>query len=429
MDELLSPAMVDLINEIEVTFANAPKLVKMFKQCYTNTLSTTVTLLPDRTTYVITGDIPAMWLRDSACQLRPYYILAAKDLSIADTIEGLIRRQMKCILLDPYANAFNKCDNGNCYAQDETEMSGWVWERKYEIDSLCFPIQMAYLLWKNTGRTSHFDNMFVDTVNVIMDTWVVEQNHEENSPYSFIRRNSYFTETLSRDGKGALVKPNIGLTWSGFRPSDDACQYGYLIPSNMFAAVVLGYVAEIAEVISNDALGARALSLAEQIKNGIETYGIINHHTFGKVYAYEVDGYGQYNLMDDANVPSLLSIPYLGYRSYEDEVYQNTRKMILSDANPYFYKGSAAKGIGSPHTPINYIWHISLAIQGLTNPSREYKKKILSILATTDGETNMMHEGFDVNNPKKFTREWFSWANAMFCELLLSYGGYNIITS
>lgn len=429
MKKELPKSMQILIQKIEDKLGNDEKLIQMFKNCYTNTLDTTVKKMDDGTTYVITGDIPAMWLRDSVCQLRPYYVLAKEDSEIRQLIEGLVRRQMKYILLNPYANAFNEDDNGNCWEQDETEMSGWIWEAKYEIDSLCFPIQMAYLLWKNTGTTSHFDETFKEAVYKIIEVWRTEQDHENQSSYRFIRRNCYYTDTLSRDGKGALVKSNIGLTWSGFRPSDDACMYGYLIPSNMFAVVVLNYLVEIAtEILNDNNLAYEAKTLAVEIREAIETYGVIEHYKFGKVYAYEVDGFGQYNLMDDANLPSLLSMPYIGYCSEDDEVYQNTRRMILSEANPYFYKGKVAEGIGSPHTPINYIWHISLAMQALTCDNKEYKKELLEVIKRTDGGTGLMHEGFNVDNPSEYTREWFSWANAMFCELVLDYCGYKVKT-
>lgn len=427
MKKTLPISMKNLIDEVNLKLENDEKLKIMFENCYTNTLDTTVKRLDDGTTYVITGDIPAMWLRDSVCQLRPYYILANKDEEIADMIEGLVKRQMKYILIDPYANAFNEEDNGNCWEKDETEMNGWIWERKYEIDSLCFPIQMSYLLWKNTGRTSQFDDQFKKAIYRILEVWKTEQDHENKSPYNFVRKDCYFTDTLSRDGKGALVKSDIGLTWSGFRPSDDACNYGYLIPSNMFAVVVLGYLEEIAKVVlKDDKLAREAHNLGAEIRAAIENYGTLTHYKFGKVYAYEVDGFGNYNIMDDANLPSLLSIPYLGYVSEEDEVYQNTRRMILSEANPYYYKGKLAEGIGSPHTPINYIWHISLAMQGLTTEDKNYKKEILEVMKNTDGGTNLMHEGFHVDNPAEYTREWFSWANAMFSELVLDYCGYNV---
>lgn len=427
MEKRLPKAMEKLIAEVRETLGEEKKLADMFETCFTNTLDTTVKKLEDGTAYVITGDIPAMWLRDSVCQLRPYLILAKEEEEIGDLLEGLAKRLCCCIKSDPYANAFNETENGNCWEKDETDMGEDVWERKYEVDSLCFPVQFCYLLWKNTGRTSHMGEEFKEAVRIILDVFKTEQNHEENSPYRFVRRNTYFTDTLSREGKGSLVKKNIGMTWSGFRPSDDACVYGYLVPSNMFAVVVLEYIGEIAETVLKDPeLKREALDFAAEIREAVEHYAVLEQEQFGKVYAYEVDGFGQYLLMDDANVPSLLSIPYLGYTSFDQEIYQNTRRMILSEQNPYFYKGEAAQGIGSPHTPINYIWHISLAVQGLTAEDREEKKRILKLLAATDGDTGRMHEGFHADDPKQFTREWFSWANAVFCELVLDYCGYSV---
>lgn len=425
LQNMLTNMKVKLEEKVELK-SEQEKLMVMFEKCFTNTLDTTVNVLEDGTTYVITGDIPAMWLRDSTCQLRPYLLVAREEPEVANIIEGLVRKQMKCIIHDPYANAFNQEDNGNCWEKDETEMTGWIWERKYEIDSLCFPVQLGYLLWKNTGKTEQFDDTFRLAVNKILEVWRIEQDHEGQSNYRFIRPNCYYTDTLSRDGKGALVKSNIGLTWSGFRPSDDACMYGYLIPSNMFAVVVLEYIETIAlEVWKDEQIAQEASSFAKEIREAIETYGVVDHYKYGKMYAYEVDGFGQYHLMDDANVPSLLASTYLGYVERENEIYQNTRAFILGDGNPYYYKGKVAKGIGSPHTPINYIWHIALSMQGLTG-TQEEKLELLKMIVATDGGTNLMHEGFDVDDSTNFTRDWFSWANAMFCELLLDYCGWNV---
>lgn len=427
MNKEIPKSMEQLLIKVKDKLGDDTKLYTMFENCFTNTLNKTVSRLEDGTTYVITGDIPAMWLRDSVCQLRPYLILAAQDDEIADTIEGLVKRLYACILSDPYANAFNETANGNCWEKDETEMKDNIWERKYEIDSLCFPIQLSYLLWKNTGRVSHFDDQFVETVKTILNLFKTEQNHEENSPYNFVRKNCYYTDTLSRNGKGALVKSNIGMTWSGFRPSDDACMYGYLIPSNMFATVVLGYVEEIASnILHRDDLAKEAKALAIEIKESIEKYGVIHHADYGNIYAYEVDGYGQFNIMDDANVPSLLAAPYLGYTTMANETYANTRKVILSEANPYYYAGKCAQGIGSPHTPVRYIWHISLAMEGLTSDDPKFKKEMIDLISSNDGGTNLMHEGFHVDDSTKYTREWFSWANAVFSELVLDYCGFQV---
>lgn len=416
-----------IIRAVKEKLKDEPKLFEMFQNCYTNTLDTTVKSMPDGTAYVITGDIPAMWLRDSAAQLRPYLIAAKDDPAIADILTGLSKRQFMYIQIDPYANAFNEQDNGNCWERDDTEMNDWVWERKYEVDSLCYPLQLAYLIWKNTGRTDHFDEAFKTGAETILKVFGIEQHHEEKSPYHFVRRNTYFTDTLSRDGKGALVKSGIGMTWSGFRPSDDACTYGYLVPANMFAVVVLGYLEEIADEIFHDRkLKNEAKALKKAIYEGIEAYGITKTEEFGEIYAYETDGYGQYNLMDDANVPSLLSMEYLGYKGKNKETAENTRRFILSEANPYYYTGTKAAGIGSRHTPAKYIWHIALAMEGLTVGSKEKKLEILHMLAETDGGTGLMHEGFLADDDTSYTREWFSWANAVFSELVLDYCGYHI---
>jgi len=414
-------SMQKVINQVAEELRGEDKLIQMFKKCYANTLNTTIRRHDDGTSHIITGDIPAMWLRDSAAQVRPYLTIAKEDRDMADIIEGVVRRQFQYILIDPYANAFNEESNGNKWDDDLTEMNDWLWERKYEIDSLCYPIQLAYLLWKTTGRTEFFDENFKQAVGKILEVWEIEQDHEKNSKYRFQRVNCSPTDTLTNEGLGEPVK-RTGMTWSGFRPSDDACKYGYLIPSNMFAVVVLGYLMEIAiNILNDDELAQKAEKLRNEISLGINEYAVINHEKYGEIFAYETDGIGNYNLMDDANVPSLLSLPYLGYCEPDNSIYVNTRKFLLSDENPYYYKGKVAEGIGSPHTPQNYIWHISLAIQGLTAQSKEEKFRIIKILEKTDAGTDMMHEGFHVDDPKEFTRPWFSWANAMYCELVLDY--------
>ncbi|WP_082592663.1 glycoside hydrolase family 125 protein [Paenibacillus sp. Soil766] len=421
--------MSNLIHHVsnELHKVERPKLAAMFGECFANTFQTTIQQLEDDSTFVITGDIPAMWLRDSSAQVRTYLLLAKEDPQIADMIEGVVKRQVLYIGLDPYANAFNKEPHGAGHQQDITQMSPWIWERKYEIDSLCYPIQLSYLLWKVTGRTTQFTDDFRSAALSILHLWRVEQEHETQSPYRFQRLNCPPTDTLTREGLGSEVS-YTGMTWSGFRPSDDACTYGYLVPSNMFAVVVLGYLVEIAnEVWQDTEVSKEALRLAAEIRNGIETSGIIQHPTLGAMYAYETDGLGAYHLMDDANVPSLLSIPYLGYTDISDPMYQRTRNFVLSEANPYYYKGKVAEGIGSPHTPERYIWPISLAVQGLTASSREEKLRLLDLLADTDAGTGFMHEGFHVDDPAKFTRPWFSWANAMFSELVLDVCGHSIM--
>ena len=393
------------------------KLKKLFYNCFINTIETTV-IYNENDTFIITGDIPAMWLRDSTSQIEHYLSFINKYPVLKEFFVGLINRQVKCILIDSYANAFNEEANGQKWDNDITKDSPWVWERKYEIDSLCFPVRLIYKYWKESGDENFFSDEINQALETILNLWKIEQNHFENSDYSFQRLNCSETDTLCNNGLGNPVA-YTGMTWSGFRPSDDACKYGYLIPSNMFATVVLSYMSEIFEKIYNDLdLKKKALILRDEIENGINKFGIVEHEEFGKIYAYETDGFGNYNLMDDANVPSLLSIPYIGYREIDDEIYQNTRKFILSKNNPYYYEGSFASGIGSPHTPPEYIWHIALSMQGLTTNNKDEINSLVKTLIQCDGNTGFMHEGFHKDNPKKFTRDWFAWSNSLFADFI-----------
>ncbi|PPA70445.1 glycoside hydrolase family 125 protein [Jeotgalibacillus proteolyticus] len=407
-----------IINKVREVYREDEEVQKLFENCFLNTYQTTLKQ-DNEGTFVITGDIPAMWLRDSSAQVRPYLILAKEDSEVAGMLKQVINRQWKYILMDPYANAFNQTASKQGHQLDRTEMNPWIWERKYEVDSLCYPIQLTYLYWKATNDDTVLNDEFKKVLETIHDVWKVEQDHEEESSYLFERDNCSVSDTLLRNGKGGY-SVKTGMTWSGFRPSDDACLYGYLLPANMFAVVTLGYAEEMLTEMGETTLAGQVAELAAEIKNGIETYGKIQHPVFGEMYVYETDGNGQVNLMDDANVPSLLSIPYLGYTDMTDQTYINTRNFILSRHNPYYYEGVSAEGIGSPHTPDHYIWPISLAIQGMTATSTEEKARILDLFKRTHGSTYYMHEGFNADRPEEFTRPWFAWANSMFSEFILS---------
>jgi len=416
--ETIPKSVQHLMNEIkEKCGVKYARWGEIFESCFANTLLTTVKKLEDQTTYVLTGDIPAMWLRDSVAQVRPYLVLAKEDQDLSDMIAGLVERQFQFIALDPYANAFNETANGAGHQDDKTEMTPHIWERKYEIDSLCYPIQLSYLLYKNTGRIDQFNKSFLAAVDEVLHLWKVEQYHDEKSPYQFFRKDTSEYDNL-RCGKSSYT----GMTWSGFRPSDDSCTHGYLIPSNMFAVVVLDYLKDIfSTLLKDEKRFAKAAELRDEIQSGLEKFAKIKNKAGQEVYAYEVDGFGNAHIMDDANVPSLLSAPYLGYVARDDDIYQATRATILSEENPFYFEGEYAKGIGSPHTPNRYVWPIALAMQGLTTDDKLEKERILNLLAATDAGTNLMHEGFHVDDPTKFTREWFSWANMMFCELVMDY--------
>ncbi|WP_152393311.1 glycoside hydrolase family 125 protein [Paenibacillus guangzhouensis] len=405
-------SIYDRIDMIKKKFSTSqPELVEMFRKCYPNTLETTVELLSDNTTFVITGDIPAMWLRDSSAQVRPYIAASREDEDLQRMIRGLIHRQAQYILLDPYANAFNKEPDGSGHQTDITEMGPHIWERKFELDSLCYPVQLAKDYWEATRDTKLFNDTLHEALCLIVQTMQTEQHHNEKSPYSFERSAEHRvlpSDTIPFRGRGTRTN-YTGMIWSGFRPSDDACKFGFLVPANMFAVVVLGHIIEFAtEIYLDFELESYARQLRDEIEFGIQTYGIFHHPFHGPIYAYEIDGFGNYNLMDDANVPSLLSIPYLGYRAADDSVYRNTRAFVLSQNNPYYYEGKYARGVGSPHTPEGYVWHIGLIIQGLTSVYQDERDEIIQMLLQTTAETGFMHESFDPQQPKTFTRPWFA---------------------
>lgn len=397
---------------------NYPKIRDLYRNCCPNTVETVLEKCEDGTYFVLTGDIPAMWLRDSTAQVT-HYIPLAKDKEMAEILEGVIRRQFMYITIDPYGNAFNKEPNGEGHTDDLPKQGPWVFERKYEVDSLCYPVRLLYLYWKETGNDAFVKAELEKVARIIVDQWKTEQYHMEKSPYRFIRPDVWVPwDTIHNDGLGAPVV-YTGMTWSGFRPSDDGCQYGYLTASEMLAVVVLGYMSEMLRTAcQNEEFAAECDLLRSQIDEGIKKYCVVDHEKYGKIYACETDGMGNYSMIDDANIPSLLSLPYIGYAGAEDELYQNTRKFLLSKENPFYFEGKYAKGIGSRHTPDNYVWHMALVMQGLTSTDNEEKREILNMVASTDAGTGYLHEGFNVDDPTQYTREWFTWPNSLFAEFV-----------
>ena len=344
-----------------------PKLAWMFENCFPNTLDTTVNFKmidgkPD--TFVITGDIDAMWLRDSGAQVWPYVALCKKDEQLRLLIAGVINRQTKLIQIDRYANGFTHGAESSEWATDLTEMKPYVHERKWEIDSLCYPIRLAYQYWKVTGDTSVFDQEWKKSMALVLQTFKEQQRKDGHGPYKFQRKTERQLDTLNNDGWGNPVNP-VGLIVSSFRPSDDATTFGFLIPSNMFAVASLKQLAEISNKVSGDStFASQCMALADEVQAAIHKYAIVNHPKYGKVYPFEIDGFGNNYFMDDANVPSLLAMPYLKTISAKDPVYRNTRKLVWSQDNPFFFKGK--------------------------------------------------------DNPTKFTRHWFAWTNTLFGELIVN---------
>jgi meiotically up-regulated gene 157 (Mug157) protein len=399
-----------------------PKLAWMFGNCYPNTLDTTCEFKmkdgkPD--TFVITGDIHAMWLRDSSAQVYPYVILAKQDKDLQQMLIGAINRQTACILIDPYANAFNEGPTGSEWEKDHTAMKKELHERKWEIDSLCYPIRLAYHYWKEVNDTTPFDENWEKSVDTIVRTFTEQQRKESKGPYYFTRVTDRQGDTQLNDGYGSPVNP-VGMIVSSFRPSDDATVFGFLISSNLFAVTSLRQAAEMVRSIrKNEALADRCKKLSDEVEAAVKKYGIIDHPEFGKMYAYEVDGFGSQNLMDDANVPNLLALPFLGCVSETDPVYQNTRRFVLSKSNPYFFKGKAAEGVGGPHIGYDFIWPMSLIMRAHTATDEKEIRYCIETLRDTDAGTGFMHESFNMDDPTHFTRKWFAWANTLFGELII----------
>ena len=425
-----SPAVEACITRVKAQIKDRD-VATLFENCFPNTLDTTVTAStidgrPD--SFVITGDIDAMWLRDSSAQVWPYLPLAKGDAALQTLYRGVIARQARCLLIDPYANAFMRdpaaMTNLTWSQHDQTDMKPGVAERKWEIDSLCWPVRLHHGYWRATGDTAPFDDAWRQAMHTVVDTLRTQQRKTGDGPYHFQRPATNPVDTLPGDGYGAPTR-KIGLIHSGFRPSDDACVYPFLIPSNHFAVVSLRQLAEMAPSTGlGTTFAEKALNLANEVTAALMLYGRTHLHDNGpkgptEVWAYEVDGYGNTLFMDDANTPGLLGLAYLGATARTDPLYQATRKAVWSDANPYFFRGKAAEGMGGPHIGKDMIWPMSLIMYALTSRNDTEVSMALRTLKTTTAGTGFMHEAFNKDDPSKFTRPWFAWANTIFGELIL----------
>ena len=397
------------------------ELAALFGNCYPNTLDTTVepgTFEGKPDTAVLTGDIAAMWLRDSSAQVWPYLPLAREDAGLRGLLKGVIRRQTRCLLIDTYANSFMADLNApplEWSLKDATELKRGVGERKYELDSLCYPIRLAHGYWKATGDVKPFDAAWKEAMHRVVGTMRVQQRKDGLGPYRFQRLAMNPTDSLV-NGIGNPAKP-VGLIASCFRPSDDACVLPYLVPANLFAVTSLRQLAAMANALLKDsALANDASALASEVEAALKQYAIVPTGA-GTIWAYEVDGFGGQVLMDDANVPSLLGLPYLE-SSPDAALYGRTRRFVWSEANPWFFRGSAGEGIGGPHIGRDSIWPMSQMIYALTSESDGEIRHAIQMLKASSAGTGFMHESYNRNDVKTFTRAWFAWANTLFGELI-----------
>ena len=393
------PGLEDLVSESRFNRVSK-SLTSLFDK--------SLTRLENGRPFIITGDIPAMWLRDSTWQVAP--LLNSNHPQVVNLLIELSKTQVELFLIDPYANAFNPSPSGECWHKDFLDQSPWVFERKFELDSWASVLYLARMIIEKYDRWDHIDEKFNDALEVMLNLAQREQRHDPET-YVFKRDNGVSHDSLSHEGRGAPTA-YTGMIYSAFRPSDDACVYGYLVPSNFF------FLNEL-ENLSQRLKTPKSESLARDIRSGIEKYAVIDN-----LYAYEVDGLGNALFIDDANIPSLLSLPLLAGASLDVDVYRNSREFILSSSNPYFFSGIRASGVGSQHTPKNHVWPIAMSVEALTSPSNEKKLKTLDILETTDAGTCNMHEAFNVDRPEEFSRAWFSWADMTYVQLVLDSVGY-----
>ncbi|MGN6382114.1 MAG: glycoside hydrolase family 125 protein [Dyella sp.] len=413
-----------------VSMIGDPQLAWLFANCYPNTLDTTVHLdtldgRPD--TFIVTGDIDAMWLRDSAAQVWPYLPLVREDAALQRLYRGLIHRQARCIAIDPYANAFLPDPRSRAAlswaVHDDTDMRPGVAERKWEIDSLCWPIRLSHGYWQASGDSAPFDDDWRAAMHRVLATFRVQQRKEGRGPYRFQRLSENAAENPPLGGYGSPARP-VGLIHSMFRPSDDACLYPLSVPSNFFAVTSLRQLATMSEAIHRDRpFAADCRALADEVEQALHRYAPMAGDS-GEVWAYEVDGFGNQLFMDDANSPSLSSLAYLGACPREDARYRRTRAQAWSARNPYFFSGRAANGIGGPHQGLRMIWPMSITMRALTSDSDAEITQCLRWLKATHAGTGFMHEAFDQDDPAKYTRSWFAWANSLFGELIVTLAAH-----
>lgn len=390
-------------------------LRRLFENALPNTLDTTIIVggseeQPD--TFVLTGDIHAMWLRDSTAQVWPYLRSVTEDKGLDRIIRGVIRRQSLQVLLDPYANAFLPEGGKTEWVTDETEMRPGVHERKWEPDSLAAFCRLAAGYWQVTQSTRPFDKTWQAALDLLLKTLRVEQRLTGATPYRFNRPHGDPTDFVPNGGKGAATGPN-GMVHGAFRPSDDASMLPLNVPVNLALAASLEQVAAVAIAVGSEASAVEARAIAAAIRAGVAKDGIVDGR-----WAYEIDGLGGAVMMDDANAPSLLALPYLDACAPNDPLYLATRLWVLSPDNPWWFAGKHAQGVGSPHTGPHRVWPIALAVQGLTASSTAERIACIRMLASTHAGTYLAHESFDPDDPTVFSRPWFAWANTLVGEFI-----------
>ncbi|TPX16891.1 uncharacterized protein E0L32_003453 [Thyridium curvatum] len=492
------PSMEALITRMKGVIKD-PDLFRLFENSYPNTLDTMVkwkgyrnktrddgVILQERTdeelTYVITGDIDAMWLRDSASQIYSYRsLLEASNSSdsLASLWRGLINSHSRYIVISPYCHSFQppaesgiEPTHNGAFHQNNPQPPynpAKVFDCKWELDSLASFLQISTAYYERTGDAAFFGKYaWIDAVQAAVDAAGAmrkgtygEDGKVQSSAWTFTGWTNRGSETLTNDGLGNPSREN-GMVRSAFRPSDDATIYQFLVPANMMWAKYLEEASHIMDRLTDTDPRAASLtrvmrSHALGIRRGIDAEAVVRHKKFGEVYAYEVDGFGGQNLMDDANLPSLLASPLFNYsrssvagglpeggRGAEehDEIYRNTRRFVTSEDNPYWAKGPVLSAVGGPHLGPGKGWPMAAIVAGMTaydvsrSPERggsddgngtalaqkaveeEVAAELGQVLDSTGG-WGVIHETVNAFSADDWTRAWFGWANGLFGELIL----------
>lgn len=383
--------------------------------------------------FVATGDIFDEWLRDGAVQLGVFLPRLANIPGLRNLVDIAIKTQAYYLLQDPWANSFSqqwRQEKDFPNAKDlELGRFGFVSTRNYEPDTGAYYLNLLYnyymtqpTIWARERFLN--DTLIHDAVVAILRTYRIEQNHEKLSPYRYAE--------LANNGLGESVG-YTGMIWGGFRPSDDKQVHHYNIPVNMYVCAALEKTVLLNALIWGDPeIDALAGEMAEQIRTGIETHGRVDTDD-GKIYAYEVNGLGDsLHDFDDPNVPSLMSVPILGYKHYDEQTYLRTKKRLLSESNQYYFETNydAAKrsypnrekipffgGLGSPHTPKGNIWPLGTMVEAILDTDVTSRADAFRLLLEMQCGNGLMHESVNVDNVASCTRPIFEWANTMYVVL------------
>lgn len=446
-----SPVIEAVISDLKNTISD-PDLARLLENSFPNTLDTAIRWQgvaannsAEELAFIITGDINAMWLRDSSNQMLSYLSFLQNSSSpvFASLYRGVINLQARYIQTQPFCNSFqppiealNSGQNitiaTNSYAATDLVHPPFnnqsVFECKYELDSLASFLELSNAYYTATNDSSFFANFqWVPAVQTVLNVATAMRDTPtyaadgmvNQSPYTFQRTTDSASETLLNMGIGSPVAAETGLIRSAFRPSDDSTIYQLFIPANMQFATHLEGTSAIMSAVAHADLAGQMGTMAAGIKEAIEIHGVISDAKYGKIYAYEIDGYGSVNSMDDANIPSLLAAPVYGYTDTSNEVYQATRAKVLSPDNPYYMRGPVINAVGGPHQGPGMAWPMANIVRILTSDNEtEIYTALKEIVSSTNGY-GLIHESINTFNVTNWTRQWFSWANGLFGQAIL----------